>query len=143
MYKKPGLRKVKAAIKKNPRKVLKDSNDDLFRRIIYARDKKVCQLAGKDDVKCSNVIQCAHIISRVNFRLRWDLQNAVCLCHAHHFKYTIQEYLWWDIVREHFPEKWRYVDKLKNQLTKTDTATLKNVNLYLKQQALAFGVENV
>jgi len=90
-------------------------------------------LAGKTSTQCNGGIQCAHIISRSNYRLRWDIKNAVCLCQAHHTFYTFREYLWWDVVKEQWPELWAYVEPIKRQLGSKKVSDLKTMKIYLKQ----------
>src|SRR5262249_36052978 len=57
----------------------------LFSQVIRARDK-CCQ-------RCDSVsdLQCAHIFSRRNKSVRWDLDTAVTLCHRHHLSWAHSE----------------------------------------------------
>ena len=119
--------------KRTEQQKLIDTNDDLFRNIIYKRDNKTCRLAGKTSTRCRNAVQCAHIITRSNFRLRWDTKNAVCLCEAHHCYYTFRPHYWWEIVQKEWPELWAYVELTKRQRGSKKIADLQLMKIYLKQ----------
>lgn len=43
---------------------------------------------------CSGPLQCAHIVSRSYRALRWDKDNAMCLCAAHHMYFTHRPIEW-------------------------------------------------
>ncbi len=51
--------------------------DKLFSKIV--RFKGYCEKCGR-----TTNLQCAHIYSRSNKNMRWDFENAVCLCASHH-----------------------------------------------------------
>lgn len=59
-----------------------------------------CEAAGWVDVatghslKCSEVLQCAHIVSRRYKATRWKHSNALCLCAAHHVYWTHRPLEW-------------------------------------------------
>lgn len=127
------LDKDKKRKPKSERQKLIATLDQLFREIIYMKYNKECQLAGKDSTQCSGRIECAHIISRGKYRLRWDVKNAICLCKAHHFNYTVREYLWWDIVKKEFPEQWAYLELLKRKTGSTKREDLQLMKIHLKQ----------
>jgi len=56
--------------------------DDLFSRLVHARDQR-CQNCNDTDWP-----QCAHIWSRRYRSLRWRLENAVVLCRRCHMSFT-------------------------------------------------------
>lgn len=60
--------------------------DALFSKRI--RSRGICQAFAFDGVKCAGVLQCAHIVKRRYLSLRWDDENAACLCQAHHMYFT-------------------------------------------------------
>lgn len=60
--------------------------DRAFSELI--RSRGFCQAAGLDDTACRGFLQCAHIVTRKNYAVRWDTLNALCLCEAHHLYYT-------------------------------------------------------
>jgi hypothetical protein len=92
---------------------------ELCRFIIKERAGWKCQLAGKDNVRCSqgnpkDIMQWAHIVSRgVSKPLKYDLDNALCLCSGHHKYYTHRPDLWRKIVEKHFPKLWDKVNAAK------------------------------
>ena len=96
---------------KTPRKKLEKKADKLFGEIVRSRGK--CERCGSKDF-----LQTAHLISRRYKQVRWDLDNAFCLCRNHHVYFT------------HHPIEWDlYVeDKIGTTLYKT-----------LKTRALIYG----
>lgn len=68
--------------------------DKLFSQIIRARGR--CEAAGDTDFPCSGGLQCAHLISRRYHATRWNVDNAACLCAAHHMYWTHRP-LEWDV----------------------------------------------
>lgn len=62
---------------KDRRKLIKKM-DVLFSKIV--RSVGQCEWCGRKD----GVLQCAHIIGRANKHVRFDLENAVCLCYRCH-----------------------------------------------------------
>jgi hypothetical protein len=68
--------------------------DTLFSQ--YIRRFGECQLWKYGGVQCSMMLDCSHIISRTYKSVRWDVDNAVCACKAHHFwqhKHPVQSTL--------------------------------------------------
>jgi len=61
--------------------------DKLFADKIKSRGR--CQKCSKKDY-----LQCAHIISRRYKQIRWDLDNAVCLCRGCHVYFTHHPIEW-------------------------------------------------
>ena len=94
----------------------KNKADKLFSEDIRSLGR--CQLQGKDKIKCSDVLQCAHIIGRTNKRLRWDIRNALCLCSGHHWWYTNNPEAWREIIKKEFPDSWRYVNEHRGEIWK-------------------------
>jgi len=91
--------------KLTPRKSLSNKLDKLFSEIV--RSKGRCEKCGK-----TTTLQCAHIYSRKNKWLRWDTENALCLCAGHHFFWGHQEpaeFIRWCMTIKNFD----YLDKLK------------------------------
>lgn len=75
-----------------------------------------CQFDGKDKIKCSADLQCLHIVSRTNLRLRWEFQNALCGCSGHHRYYTTHPLEFIEAVMTYWPEKYEFVKEHKNEL---------------------------
>lgn len=72
----------------------KHAADVLFSRSI--RDQAHCSAAGDTKVACNGGLQCAHVRSRRYTNIRWDKDNAMALCAAHHVYFT------------HHPLEWEY-----------------------------------
>lgn len=76
------------------RKWLKKLADDTFSLIIRVRDHNLCFLCGQDFR-----VQCAHLVSRRYYTVRWSTENARGLCWPCHARYTFDP-LGWDAVCE-------------------------------------------
>jgi len=74
---------------------LKRKADRLFGIQVRARGQ--CEAAGFDDIDCNGGLQTAHIVRRRYLSVRWDLDNAACLCQAHHVYFT-----WHPLAEERF-----------------------------------------
>jgi len=126
---------MKVPILKSPspkeRKRLKAKCDKLWSETIKERAGWKCELAGKDNVKCTNVMQGAHLITRNVLALRHDLRNGRCLCSGHHSYYTFRPDLWADICDEIWREDWRDMNRRKRGANKTD---LNLTFIYLLQE---------
>jgi hypothetical protein len=85
--------------KKPTRTQLKRKADDMFSRLVRARG--VCAAAkftlpparlmgfdAKEGIRCSQNLQCAHLVPRRYLSVRWDEGNAVAMCGAHHTYFT-------------------------------------------------------
>ena len=107
-------------MQKPSRKSLKNRADKLFSLSIRAFGS--CQLQGKDKIKCSSVLQCAHIVGRANMRLRWDIWNVLCICSGHHWWYTNNPEAWREIIKKEFPDSWKYVNKHRTEIWKGTVA---------------------
>lgn len=70
----------------------KKKADDLFRKIIRSRGH--CEAAGWDRLRCGGVLQTAHIVPRRYLSVRWDEENAYCMCAAHHTYFTYFPLAW-------------------------------------------------
>lgn len=97
-------------------KSLKKSCDTAFS--ISVRKYGRCQFEKLDKVRCSSVLQCAHIETRGNNFLRYNQQNALCLCSGHHWYYTNHPAAFNKMVSEFFPSQWKYVEAHRHDLIK-------------------------
>ena len=105
-------------MKKINKKALKAKADKIFSFTIRNRD--ICQLRGLDSIKCTNTLQCMHIISRSNHRLRWDEKNALCGCSGHHMFYTSHPWEFVEVIKSNFPQIYEYVNSKRNELWDKD-----------------------
>lgn len=113
MFPKPEKRVKKKRRVKTVRQKKGDLADKLFSLLI--RRVGICQLAGKDKIRCGGGLQCMHIVTRGIKRLRWDTANAICGCAGHHVFYTHNPEKWRDFVSTNFPEEWKYVNEFRNE----------------------------
>ena len=79
------------------KKSLKTKADQLFREIV--RKDKICEWCGHPGIKSD--FECAHIFSRRYLSTRWDLLNALCLCHACHRRAHSQPVEFTEFVKEY------------------------------------------
>lgn len=57
----------------------------LWRLILIARDGEKCRAVGQGGMRCGGSLQAHHIFGKGPFpRLRFDLENGIILCGAHH-----------------------------------------------------------
>lgn len=70
-----------------PRARLRAECDSIFSSII--RSQGYCEICGD-----RYHLECAHIIRRGHEGVRWDTDNAVCLCAACHQRYTDSDHAW-------------------------------------------------
>lgn len=81
-----------AARRKPTRTSQKNKADRLFSIIVRSRNH--CEAAGWDSVRCGGPLQTAHIVRRMYLSVRWDEDNAFCLCAAHHSYFTYRPLAW-------------------------------------------------
>ncbi len=53
-----------------------------------------CEATGFHDLQCKGSLHWAHIISRTYHKVRWDEDNCLLLCAAHHIFYTYRHIQW-------------------------------------------------
>lgn len=63
------------------------------------RKRGSCEAAGEDGLQCSGSLQWAHIVSRTYHKTRWDDDNCLYLCAAHHFFYTNRTIHWKEFLK--------------------------------------------
>lgn len=110
--------------KKSLKRKLKDKADKLFS--LQVRRMGVCELQGKDNVRCGGVLQCAHIETRGAHAIRWNMNNALCICAGHHVYYTNHPSLWDEIVAFFFPQKWKWVEEHRRDIWDKDIEKILN-----------------
>lgn len=112
---------------------LKRKADKLFSQIV--RRKGFCERC----LRSSN-LQCAHIVSRTNKNLRWNLDNAVCLCYRCHFHWAHRnplEFTEW--VRTNFPIQYAFLMREKNKPDLNVRQTIQFTIKKLEEQLLEYG----
>lgn len=87
-----------------------------FSKLIRA--KGVCEKCGKIES-----LQCAHVISRTNLTLRFDIFNGLCLCGGCHIFWAHRnplEFTEW--FKNTYPERYDYLMEVKDVLLKRKEA---------------------
>ena len=111
------MKKLPLAKKKKVSKTrLKNKLDALFSK--HIRKVGYCQAEGKLKGKCGGGLQTAHIEGRINYRLRWNEMNVLCLCAGHHRYAHAHPLEFFEFVLEYYPEKYSYINKHKHEIVK-------------------------
>lgn len=66
-------------MKSNSRKTLEKKLDATWSKVVRSRANNRCEICNSD-----NIVQAHHIIPRTHKGTRWDIDNGVSLCLAHH-----------------------------------------------------------
>jgi len=102
--------------------IKRDAADKWFSDVVRKKAGHVCESCGKVEGR----MECAHIYGRSAKSVRWSMDNAVCLCHYCHMKFTANplEFTKWledtlgeghmDMLRE----KWQVLMKTNKLLRK-------------------------
>ena len=109
------------------RKAMIKTLDKLVSQIVRKRGR--CEMCSRTDT-----LQAAHIFSRRNFNVRFDLENLLCLCYRCHFHIAHKEPVRFvSFVKEKLGEV-----KFKQLQIRADTSAkgqdLKLIKLYLEQK---------
>jgi predicted restriction endonuclease len=98
--------------------------DKLFSKIVRER-------AGYRCLKCGTIskyTQTAHVFSRNNRSVRWDLDNGICLCYYCHIMWAHREpveFTEW-IQKKLGRKKWEYLEKKSKEIFKGNSTTIFN-----------------
>jgi hypothetical protein len=95
---------------------------------LKVRSKGKCERCGRKDT-----LQPAHIISRNNRTLRWDIQNILCLCAGCHFWAHQDPLGFTDFVKTASPDRYKYLMEMKDVITKRSKKDLKEMLISLGQ----------
>jgi hypothetical protein len=98
------------------KKLLRKDADRLFSKRVRARG--ICEAAGFDDVVCNGVFETCHIVKRRYLSVRWDDENANCLCSAHHVYFTFHP-----IAEERFHKQWLGAARLAQLKRRAESAS--------------------
>ena len=107
---------LKKIIKKPKASTLKAKADSLWS--LKIRSGGVCHMAGfgvdtkGKGVECTGNLEAAHIKSRRYLCLRYDMQNGVCLCSAHHRLAHNHPDLFIRWIEASFPGRIDYLNKV-------------------------------
>jgi|TARA_R110001606_G_C15023009_1_gene610044 hypothetical protein len=64
--------------------IKRDSADAWFSDVVRKNAEHVCENCSKTGAR----MECAHIYGRAVKSVRWSMDNAMCLCHYCHLKFT-------------------------------------------------------
>ncbi len=113
-------------MRKITKRILTKKLDKEVGRIVRLRG--VCARCGKGAEKVT--LHCAHIFSRRNMSVRWDLDNCLALCYADHF--------WWahpnPVLFTEFVQE--YLGKLKYKNLKRKATIIKKWSISEMQDLL-------
>ena len=102
--------------------IKRDAADKWFSDVVRKKAGHVCESCNKVEGR----MECAHIYGRSAKSVRWSLDNAVCLCHYCHMRFTANplEFTMWleetlgEGHMEMLREKWQVLMKTNKQLRK-------------------------
>lgn len=121
---------------KTPRQKIKAKLDKLFTQTVMFRDQRTCQWCGKTQAQ----MQTSHIIGRTNLHLRWNLNNAMCLCAYCHLRKwhakPLESSKWF---QDKYPDRFHYLETENQKTVKYSTSDLEDIYQAMKQVALSAG----
>jgi hypothetical protein len=102
--------------------IKRDAADKWFSDVVRKKAGHVCESCNKVEGR----MECAHIYGRAAKSVRWSLDNAVCLCHYCHMRFTanpleLTKWLEETLGEGHMEmlrEKWQVLMKTNKQLRK-------------------------
>jgi hypothetical protein len=102
--------------------IKRDAADKWFSDVVRKKAGHVCESCNKVEGR----MECAHIYGRAAKSVRWSMDNAVCLCHYCHMRFTANplEFTMWleetlgEGHMEMLREKWQVLMKTNKQLRK-------------------------
>jgi hypothetical protein len=126
--------------------IKRDAADKWFSDVVRKKASHVCEHCCKVDGR----MECAHIFGRAAKSVRWSLDNAICLCHYCHRKFTENptEFTSWlesklgkghmDMLRE----KWQVLmptnKKLRSEISKHYREELKKMDADEKYDPISY-----
>ena len=113
-------------MKKVNKGTLKRKADQAFAKFIRTRDGR-CMLQGMDEIICSPQLQCMHLMSRRNMRLRYDEVNCITGCSAHHTYYTYHPEEWMFLIHDKFPLHFNYIVDHRSEIVKVNEEYFREV----------------
>ena len=119
-------------MKKTERQKLVARLDKLVRERVLARDKYRCCKCEKPVSGCNAHV--AHIISRRNYKLRWDMRNLRLLCYYDHIRWAHNsplEFAEW--FKGRYPQDYKYLMKHKNDIASYSVADLYEIEENLQR----------
>ena len=110
---------------------LGDKCDTEFSKLV--REKGFCEKCGARSIK----MDCSHVIPRGNKTLRWDILNALCLCHrCHRFWAHGNPLDFTDWFSNKFPHRYDYLMETRNKITKPNVPHLQGIRKAIRNKDL-------
>lgn len=69
------------------------------------RSRGYCEVPRFTKSNCKGNLQWAHIFSRSYYQIRWDPNNALCMCAGHHMYFTQHPIEWEELVKRMIGEE--------------------------------------
>jgi len=107
---------------------LKRRLDKLYSEII--RKRGICARCRKGAERVT--LQTAHIISRRNLAVRWDLNNGIPLCYSCHFFWAHKEPIWFNDFAKEYLGEYKF-EQLKMRAKKIKKWTIQDLQTLLTQ----------
>ena len=113
------------------KKNLKNKCDTLYSQIIRLVGK--CEFCSK-----TSYLQSHHVIGRINYILRWDLRNGICLCSGCHMlnKFSAHQdplgFMEW--FKSYRPEDYEYLRIRKNEIRTFTVLDYEEIYQELKEE---------
>ena len=128
------MKQKKKRKQKTERTKLKEELDELTKQLVRIRDNWTCQRCGKKVTEQN--AHCSHVIPKSKGNaLRWDLSNLKLLCFHCHINFwhknPIEAYKWF---KNKFPDRYKYLDKHKNDVVKFSIIYLQTLRDVYKQK---------
>lgn len=111
-------------------KYYKNLADTLFSKRVRARGACQGPICGGS----TETLQCAHVVGRGNFNLRWEEPNALCLCNKCHRwqeKYPNQFKVWF---KNNFPDEYAYIKSREQIIIRRTREDYKQLCEWLKEK---------
>ena len=112
------MKKTLNRVRRTKKSTLKRKADKMYADVVKSVGR--CQIRGLDALRCSTGLQCMHILGRSNHNLRWDTLNGLAGCPAHHVYYTNHPWEWQELIKTHFPNRYKYVNEWRNEIWDKD-----------------------
>ena len=105
-------------------RIKREACDRWFSNVVRLKANHACESCGAVNVRT----ECAHIYGRREKSVRWSMDNAVCLCHKCHRKFTENplDFAYW--VNSYLGEgHMNILNEKRNVLLKTNQALRKEI----------------
>lgn len=110
--------------------IRRDQADVWFSKAVRMRDGNICQNCGKGPNT-----ECAHIFGRARKSVRWDMMNAVALCHWCHKYFTANPVTFYDSLLEWYGEGFMDILREKqNAILKTNKELRAEVSKHYRDE---------